>query len=85
MAFGSGSDTGLTFLPRAQVMWCGPRWVPLDSPHPFRAEGLAGARAGDDGLTYLVYAAREPVDSVYYPQSRQVRLRGLGVTLSVGE
>jgi uncharacterized cupin superfamily protein len=24
------------------VMWCGPRWVPLDSPHPFRAEGLAG-------------------------------------------
>ncbi len=42
LAFGSGSDTSITFLPRAQVMWCGPRWVPLDSPHPFRAEGLAG-------------------------------------------
>jgi uncharacterized cupin superfamily protein len=187
LAFGSGSETGITFLPRAQVMWCGPRWVPLDSPHPFRAEGLAGPlerpeidpthprpanvvalhevqdtfggraralgraagavkaglshvtlgpgesgaplhchaleeelfyvlegagtltladdehplragdvvarppstgvahalRAGEDGLTYLVYGTREPGDSVYYPQSRQVRLRGLGVTLEV--
>jgi len=42
LAFGSGSESGLTFLPRAGVMWAGPRWVPLDSPHPFRAEGLAG-------------------------------------------
>ena len=23
-------------------MWAGPRWVPLDAPHPFRAEGAAG-------------------------------------------
>ncbi|MGA2010630.1 MAG: cupin domain-containing protein [Solirubrobacteraceae bacterium] len=43
LALGSGSDSGITYLPRARVMWCGPRWVPLDSPHPFRAEGLAGA------------------------------------------
>jgi uncharacterized cupin superfamily protein len=42
IAFASGSDTSITFLPRAGVMWCGPRWVPLDGPHPFRAEGLAG-------------------------------------------
>jgi uncharacterized cupin superfamily protein len=42
LAFASGSDTGITFLPRARVMWCGPRWVPLDAPHPFRAEGQAG-------------------------------------------
>ena len=42
LAFGSGSETSLTFLPRAGVMWAGPRWVPLDAPHPFRAEGLAG-------------------------------------------
>lgn len=187
MAFGSGSETSITFLPRAQVMWCGPRWVPLDSPHPFRAEGLAGPlerpeidpgrprpahvvafddvkpdfggrrralgqaagavaaglnhvtlaagetgapphchaleeelflvlegsgtlaladdehplragdvvarppstatahglRAGDEGLTYLVYGTREPGDSVYYPQAGHVRLRGLGVTLTV--
>jgi uncharacterized cupin superfamily protein len=184
IAFGSGSDSNITFLPRAKVMWCGPRWVPLDSPHPFRAEGLAGPlerpepvprpanvvalgdvaadvggrrralgqaagavaaglshvtlaagetgapphchaleeeifyvlagsgtltlgaeehplrpgdvvarppstgvahglRAGDGGLTYLVYGTREPGDSVYYPESGQVRLRGLGVTLTV--
>jgi uncharacterized cupin superfamily protein len=191
LAFASGTDTSITFLPRAGVMWCGPRWVPLDAPHPFRAEGLAGPlerpevdparprpanvvalvgleagpfpgaavralgqaagssraglnhvtlqpgqtgapphchaleeelfyvldgsgtltlgdeehplrpgdvaarppstgvahalRAGDGGLTYLVYGTREPGDSVYYPQSGQVRLRGLGVTLTVGE
>jgi uncharacterized cupin superfamily protein len=42
LAFDSGSESGLTFLPRAGVMWAGPRWVPLDAPHPFRAEGLAG-------------------------------------------
>lgn len=43
LAFDSGSDSHLTFLPRAGVMWAGPRWVPLDGPHPFKAEGLAGA------------------------------------------
>jgi uncharacterized cupin superfamily protein len=42
LAFGSGSDTSITWLPRAQVMWCGPHWVPVDSPHPFEAEGAAG-------------------------------------------
>jgi uncharacterized cupin superfamily protein len=186
LAFGSGSDTSITFLPRARVMWCGPRWVPLDGPHPFRAEGEAGplerpdpgerpanvvslqgvepaplhnvevrhlgraagavqaglnhvklppgagaapphchaleeelfyvlagsgtlrladdehalgagdvvARppstgvahhlfAGAEGLTYLAYGTREPGDSVYYPQTGKVRLRGLGVTLDV--
>jgi uncharacterized cupin superfamily protein len=42
LAFDSGSESNLSFLPRAGVMWAGPRWVPLDAPHPFRAEGLAG-------------------------------------------
>jgi uncharacterized cupin superfamily protein len=42
LAFDSGSESNLSFLPRAGVMWAGPRWVPLDGPHPFRAEGLAG-------------------------------------------
>ncbi len=186
LAFGSGSDTSITYLPRAKVMWCGPRWVPLDSPHPFLAEGAAGplerpeagerppnvvaldqvdtgpfpglevrtlgraggsakaglnhvtmpagragapphchsleeelfyvlagsgelrlgddrhglrpgdavARppstgvphslaAGEEGLTYLAYGTREPGDSVYYPETGKVRLRGLGVTLDV--
>jgi uncharacterized cupin superfamily protein len=186
LAFGSGSDSSITYLPRARVMWCGPRWVPLDSPHPFRAEGLAGPLerpapgerpanvvalgdvdvvvrpgaevrplgrpagavaaglnhvtlapgaggapahshaleeelfyvlegggtltlgaqehalaagdvvsrppstgvahrlvAGDGGLTYLAYGTRVPGDSVYYPDDRQVLLRGLGVRIDV--
>ena len=186
LAFDSGSESNLTFLPRAKVMWAGPRWVPVDGPHPFRAEGLAGplerpavdrgrprpanvvglgdletdrpsrlralgraagavkaglnhvtlpadtdgppphvhsleeelffvlsgsgtlrlgaddhpltagdiiarppatgvahsVRAGRDGLTYLVYGTREAGDSVYYPTRGQIRLRGLGVTIS---
>ncbi|HEY3725909.1 MAG TPA: cupin domain-containing protein [Solirubrobacteraceae bacterium] len=184
LAFGSGSDTRITYLPRAKVMWCGPRWVPVDSVHPFKAEALAGPlepgepgerpanvvaaddvdtgpfpgvevralgraggaaqaglnrvtlpagasgapphchaleeelfivlagsgmlrlgesshplvpgdivgrppstgvahslSAGDQGLTYLVYGTREPGDSVYYPETGKVRLRGLGVTI----
>ena len=36
-------------------------------------------RAGDDGLTYLVYGTREPNDMCYYPRSNKVFLRGLGV------
>lgn len=43
IAFGSGSETSITHLPRAGVMWCGPRWVPVDAPHPFAAEADAGA------------------------------------------
>ncbi len=187
LAFGSGSDTSITWLPRAAVMWAGPRWVPLDAPHPFKAEAAAGPlsrpepgprpenvvaladvpagafpgadvralgnaagsrkaglnhvtlpagragapphchaleeelfivlegsgtltlggdehplragdvvarppstgvchsiRAGEDGLTYLAFGTREPGDSVYYPESGSVRLRGLGVMLDVG-
>ncbi len=42
LAFASGTDTSITYLPRAGTMWCGPRWVPVDGPHPFRAEGQAG-------------------------------------------
>jgi uncharacterized cupin superfamily protein len=42
LAFGSGTETSITYLPRARVMWCGPRWVPVDAPHPFQAEGKAG-------------------------------------------
>ena len=38
LAFGSGSPSGLTHLPRAGVTWVGARWLPPDSPHPFLAE-----------------------------------------------
>ena len=186
LAFGSGSETSITFLPRAGVLWCGPRWVPLEVKHPFRAEGEAGPlerpepgerppnvvaleqiatlpfpnaevralgaaggataaglnhvvldagasgaplhchaleeelfvvldgsgvltlgeeehplragdvvarppstgvphalRAGERGMCYLVYGTRVPGDSVYYPDQRKVRLRGLGVTIDL--
>jgi uncharacterized cupin superfamily protein len=42
LAFGSGSDTHSSYLPRAKVMWSAPHWVPLDVDHPFRAEERAG-------------------------------------------
>jgi uncharacterized cupin superfamily protein len=43
LAFGSGSPTGLTWLPRAQAWWNGPHWLPHDGPNPFAAEEAAGA------------------------------------------
>jgi len=45
LAFGSGSPTGLTQLPRAGVMWVGARWLPADAPHPFVAEPPAPTAA----------------------------------------
>ena len=42
LAFGSGSDTGMTWLPRAGGWWMGPRWLPSDGPSPFRLEAEAG-------------------------------------------
>ncbi|MCU0312889.1 MAG: cupin domain-containing protein [Solirubrobacteraceae bacterium] len=42
LAFGSGTDTPLTWLPRAGAWWAGPHWMPGDGPNPFRAEDAAG-------------------------------------------
>ena len=42
LAFSSGSDSRLTWLPRAGAMRAGPRWLPLDGPNPFDAEVAAG-------------------------------------------
>jgi uncharacterized cupin superfamily protein len=42
LAFGSGSDSHLTYLPRAKAMWAGPRWIPPDGPSPFALEIEAG-------------------------------------------
>jgi uncharacterized cupin superfamily protein len=42
LAFSSGSDTGMTWLPRANAWWMGPRWLPSDGPNPFRLEAAAG-------------------------------------------
>jgi uncharacterized cupin superfamily protein len=42
LAFGTGSPTGLTWLPRARAWWNGPHWLPHDGPNPFKAEDAAG-------------------------------------------
>lgn len=184
LAFSSGTETHLTWLPRPNVMWANPRWLPLGSPHPFAAEAAVGplerpepgerpsnvvaladvelipfstakarmlgraarsaksglnhvvvqpgttgapphchaleeelfyvlegggtvtlgddehplregdviARppgtgvphtltAGPEGMTYLAFGTREAGDSVYYPETGKIRLRGLGVTI----
>ncbi len=36
-------------------------------------------RAGDGGMTVLLYGTREPSDTIYYPRSRKIFWRGLGV------
>lgn len=42
--------------------------------------GVAHAfRAGDDGLTLLAFGSRVPDDMCWYPRSRKVSFRGLGV------
>jgi uncharacterized cupin superfamily protein len=36
-------------------------------------------KAGDEGITYLVYGTREPNDICYYPRSNKVSFRGVGL------
>jgi uncharacterized cupin superfamily protein len=36
-------------------------------------------RAGDGGMTMLVYGTREPNDIAYYPRSNKINWRGIGV------
>jgi uncharacterized cupin superfamily protein len=42
LVFATGSDTNITFLPRAGAWFVGPRWMPADGPHPFQLEVEAG-------------------------------------------
>lgn len=42
LAFSSGSDTHMVWLPRANAWWMGPRWLPGDGPNPFEREASAG-------------------------------------------
>lgn len=42
LAFSSGSMTHLTWLPRPNAFWAGPRWIPADGPNPFKAEVACG-------------------------------------------
>ena len=42
LIFGTGSDTGMTWLPRSRSWWMGPRWLPDDGPSPFTREADLG-------------------------------------------
>src|SRR4051794_39510840 len=42
LAFASGSDTGMTWLPRAKSWGMGPHWLPDDAGNPFQREADAG-------------------------------------------
>jgi uncharacterized cupin superfamily protein len=47
---------------------------------PAHQHGVAHVfRAGDQGLTFLAYGLREAGDMCYYPRSRKIAFRGLGV------
>ena len=41
--------------------------------------------AGDDGLVFLAYGQRDPRDVCWYPRSRKLYVRGLGVMFRVTE
>ena len=70
-------------------LWHGATADGPDEEHPVRAgsvvarpagTGVAHAfRAGDEDLAFLAYGTRDPRDITYYPRSRKVSLRGLGV------
>ena len=48
--------------------------------------GVAHAfRGGDDGMTLLMYGTRDPNDMCFYPRSRKLYIRGLGLITRVGE
>ena len=65
-----------------------------DEEHPVRAGHAISRRpgsavchsfvAGDGGMTYLAYGTREPNDIAYYPETSEVRLRGVGVGMKLG-
>jgi uncharacterized cupin superfamily protein len=42
-------------------------------------------RAGDGGMSLLMYGTRDPNDMCFYPRSRKLYIRGLGLITRVGE
>jgi uncharacterized cupin superfamily protein len=46
---------------------------------PAGTEQAHAFRAGDDGLVLLCFGQRVPDDMCWYPRSRKISFRGLGV------
>jgi uncharacterized cupin superfamily protein len=74
LAFGGGSPTGLTHLPRAGVTWVGSRWLPPDAPHPFDAEPPIGERPPVAARPAGIVALRD-VEGVTLQRGRVHRTR----------
>lgn len=63
-----------------------------DEVHPVRAGSIVGRpagtrvahafRAGDEGMRLLMFSDKHSGDAVYFPRTRRVLLRGLGVWVS---
>jgi uncharacterized cupin superfamily protein len=70
-------------------LWPSPRSEAVREDVPLRAGHVVARppgtrvshsfRAGEDGVTMLVYGTREPNDMCFYPRSSKVAWRGLGV------
>jgi uncharacterized cupin superfamily protein len=62
-----------------------------EEEHPVRAGSIVGRpagsgvahafRAGESGMTMLMFSDKHPGDTAYYPRSGKVTLRGLGITI----
>lgn len=83
LAFASGADGGLTYLPRPQVFWAGTHWLPADAPHPFAAEAACGPlelpEPDPARPSSIVALADAPADRQERPGYRLLE-RDLGVT-----
>ncbi len=69
------------------VLWLGDDEIPVRPGHVVsRPPGTRVAhalRGGEEGLTYLAYGTREPNDIVWYPRSKKIFWRGVGVIARV--
>ena len=69
------------------ILWLGDEEIPVQPGHVVsRPPGTRVAhafRGGEAGLTYLAYGTREPNDIVWYPRSRKIFWRGVGVIARV--
>ena len=75
----------LVLVPTPQLLRSGTaeEEIPIRAGHVISrppGSGIAHQiRAGDDGMTFLVYGTRKPGDICYYPRSNKIYFRGLGL------
>jgi uncharacterized cupin superfamily protein len=78
-----GGTLELWPAPRAAQRGAEREDVPVRAGHVVArppATGIGHAfRAGDSGMTLLLYGTREPNDIAYYPRSNKINWRGVGV------